>query len=108
MPVLLALKYGVASLTAYAYIRRFVKTPNAALIGALLYAFSGFQAYNVFFNHFHDVTAFFPLLLLALEQRVVDGRRGVSGNVTNVVGSVTNVWPFVGGILTEPAPIGGL
>lgn len=77
IPILLALKHAVAAVTAYAYIRRFVKTPNAALIGGLLYAFSGFQAYNVFFNHFHDATAFFPLLLIALEERVNNDRRGV-------------------------------
>lgn len=77
MPVLLCLKYALASLTAYAYIRKFVKNTDCALIGSLLYAFSGFQAYNVFFNHFHDVTAFFPLLLCALEDRINKNRRGV-------------------------------
>lgn len=77
IPWLLCLKTAVAALTSYAYIRRFVKTPNAAAIGAMLYAFSGAQIYNVFFNHFHDVTAFFPLLLLGFEMRVQDNRRGV-------------------------------
>lgn len=76
-PWLLCLKTAIAALTSYAYIRRFVKTPNAAAIGAMLYAFSGAQIFNVFFNHFHDVTAFFPLLLLAFEMRVQDNRRGV-------------------------------
>ena len=55
MPVLLCMKHGIASLTAYAYIRRFVRNPNAALIGGMLYAFSGFQLFNIFFNHFQDV-----------------------------------------------------
>lgn len=77
MPFLLALKFGVASLTAFAFIKRFVKRDEAALIGALLYAFSGFQAYNVFFNHFNDVTAFFPLLLITIEESVQKDRRGV-------------------------------
>ena len=77
MPILIALKHAVAAVTSYAFIRRFVKTPNAALIGCLLYAFSGFQAYNLFFNHFQDVTAFFPLLLIAIEERVNNNRRGV-------------------------------
>ncbi len=76
-PWLLCLKTGVAALTSYAFIRRFVKTPDAAAIGAVLYAFSGAQIFNVFFNHFHDVTAIFPLVLLALEMRVQDNRRGV-------------------------------
>ena len=75
MPILLALKFGTASMTAYAFIRRFVRNKNAALIGGMLYAFSGFQAFNIFFNHFHDVTAFFPLMLIAMEERINNNRR---------------------------------
>lgn len=77
MPWMLALKTSVAAVTAYAYIRRFVDNRDACFIGGMLYAFSGFQVYNVFFNHFHDVTAFFPLLLLSFEQLSQDKRRGV-------------------------------
>ena len=77
MPVLLALKHGLATLTAYAYIRRFVRSKEAALTGGLLYAFSGFQVYNIFFNHFQDVTAFFPLTLIAMEEHINRGRKGV-------------------------------
>jgi uncharacterized membrane protein YfhO len=76
VPWILGIKHGVAALTAYGWIRRFVKTPHAAAAGALLYACSGFQLYNIFFNHFHDVTAFFPLMLLAMEELVCHGRRG--------------------------------
>jgi len=76
LPFLLALKHGIASLTAYTYIRRFVKNKNAALIGGLLYSFSGFQLFNIFFNHFHDVTAFFPLMLIAMEESINNRRRG--------------------------------
>lgn len=77
LPFLLAAKHGMASLTAYIYIRRFVRGKNAALTGALLYAFSGFQVYNIFFNHFHDVTAFFPLMLIAMEENINYRRKGV-------------------------------
>lgn len=77
LPFLLAAKHGMASLTAYVYIRRFVRGKNAALTGALLYAFSGFQVYNIFFNHFHDVTAFFPLMLIAMEENINYRRKGV-------------------------------
>ena len=98
MPILLALKFAVASLTAYTYIRRFVKTPNAALIGGLLYAFSGFQAYNVFFNHFQDVTAFFPLLLIAMEERIVNNRRGVFA-ITVALMAVINYFFFSGEVV---------
>lgn len=88
IPYLLALKHAVAAVTAYAYIRRFVRSREAATIGALLYAFSGFQMYNVFFNHFQDVTAFFPLLLLAMEQRINENRRGVFALTVALLGLI--------------------
>lgn len=95
MPVLLALKHGIASVTAYAYIRRFVKEKNSALIGGLLYACSGFQAFNVFFNHFQDVTAFFPLMLIAMEENINKGRKGVFA-VTVAFMAVMNYYFFAG------------
>ena len=66
MGPLLILKFSFASLTAYAYITRFVKNKNYAVLGAFMYAFSGFSVYNIFFNHFHEAIIFFPLLLLLL------------------------------------------
>ncbi|MBO4523947.1 MAG: YfhO family protein [Ruminococcus sp.] len=95
MPVILAIKHGVACLTAYAYIRRFVRGCNAALTGALLYSFSGFQIYNVFFNHFQDVTAFFPLMLIALEECVNNQRRGTFALITALMACI-NYYFFAG------------
>ena len=66
------LKYVVASVTAYFYIKLFVKDSKYAVIGGLLYAFSGFQTTNLMFFHFHDVVAFFPLMLLGLELVIKD------------------------------------
>ncbi len=76
IPWLLCLKHGIASLAAYGYIRYFVKNQDIAVIGGLLYAFSGFQIFNIFFNHFQDVTAFFPFLLIAMEEFLKNHRRG--------------------------------
>lgn len=70
------LKYVVAGMTAYLYIRRFINNREWAVLGAVLYAFSGFQTTNLMFYHFHDVVAFFPLLLLAFETLIVNQRRG--------------------------------
>ncbi|MCQ2416570.1 MAG: YfhO family protein [Oscillospiraceae bacterium] len=95
MPYLLALKHAVAALTSYAYIRRFVRSREASMIGALLYAFSGFQLYNIFFNHFQDVTAFFPLLLIAMEQRINEERRGVFA-LTVAFMAILNYYFFTG------------
>ncbi|MDO5476656.1 MAG: YfhO family protein [Eubacteriales bacterium] len=70
MPYLMALKYGTAAAAACMWIRTQTRSDKAAALGALLYAFSGFQACNIVFQHFHDVTAFFPLYLLAFDRFV--------------------------------------
>ena len=73
---LLILKFACSALSGYLYIRRFTRTPEAARIGGLLYAFSGFAVYNIFFNHFHEAIVFFPLLLLSVELLITENRRG--------------------------------
>lgn len=98
IPWLLSLKHGIASLTAYCYIRRFVENRNAALIGGLLYAFSGFQLFNLFFNHFQDVTAFFPLLLIAMEELVNNNRRGWFALCTALM-AIINYFFFTGQVV---------
>lgn len=98
IPFLLAIKTGVSALTSYAYMRRFLKNTNACFIGAMLYAFSGFQAYNVFFNHFHDAVAFFPLLLLALEMNVQDNKKGVFALCVALCG-VVNYYFFISEVI---------
>lgn len=75
MGPLLILKFAFAALTAYFYIRRFTRTPEAASLGGLLYAFSGFSIYNIFFNQFHESIILFPLLLLSLELLITENKR---------------------------------
>lgn len=77
MGPLLILKFACAALTAYLFIRRFTRTPEAARLGGILYAFCGFSIYNVFFNHFHEAIVVFPLLLLSLELFITENRRGI-------------------------------
>ncbi len=77
MAPLLVLKFACAALTAYFYIRRFTKKTEAARLGGMLYAFSGFAIYNIFFNHFHEAIIIFPLLLLSLELLMTENRHGL-------------------------------
>lgn len=70
------LKYAFAGLFSYLYIHRFVKNKNTALIGSMLYAFSGFQCCNLVFYHFHDAVALFPLLLIGLEKLQTEKKKG--------------------------------
>lgn len=95
MAPLMALKLGLASLFAFMYIRRFVTKPQTALIGGLLYAFSGYSMYNIFFNHFHEAIVFFPLLLIGLEEAVVNKRRGLFV-LTVALNAFVNYFFFIG------------
>lgn len=72
MGIMYAVKYGIAGLTTFMFLRRMLKNPKYALFGALLYAFSGFQLTNMLFYHFHDCVALFPLLLYALDRLIKD------------------------------------
>lgn len=76
MAPLLCVKIALFSLFGFIYIRRFVTKPQTALIGGLLYAFSSFNIYNIFFQ-FQDAIIWFPLLLIGLEEAVINKRRGV-------------------------------
>lgn len=98
IPLLLAVKHGFASLTAYAYIRRFVRSKEASLVGAMLYAFSGFQVFNLFFNHFQDVTALFPLMLIAMEENINNRRRGWFAVIVAVMAAL-NYYFFTGEVV---------
>lgn len=74
-PLLMALKFGTGAVTAYAYLRQYLKTDLLAVSGALLYIYSTFTAYNLVF-HFLDIFALFPLLLLSMDQLTDKNRRG--------------------------------
>lgn len=88
-------KYMVAAVIAYAYLQRFVKNKDFAVIGAMLYAFSGFQIYNTFFNQFHDVVAFFPLLLIGMEELIQNDRKGLFA-IAVMINAMINYFMFVG------------
>ena len=94
----LALKYGVAGLTAFWFIRRYTCRTSYALLGAVLYAFSGFQAGNLLFNHFHDAVAFFPLLLIGLDKLTEEKKKGFFA-LTVALNATTNFFFFAGEVV---------
>ena len=95
MGPLLMLKFGCASLTGYIYLKRYTKTTQGAVLGGMLYAFSGFSIYNIFFNHFHEAIIIFPLVLAALDSYMYERRRGLFALA--VFGScLMNYYFFVG------------
>ena len=98
MGPLLILKFGCAALTAYFYIRRFTRTSDAARLGGILYAFSGFSIYNIFFNHFHEAIIIFPLLLLSVELLITENRRFTFA-LTVCACAVVNYYFFFGMVI---------
>lgn len=82
MPLLMALKYAVASLCAYIYIRRYVKRDAYAMIGGYLFGFCGFNACNIVFNHFTDSVAFFPLFLHLFDRLMDDNISDEEGRIS--------------------------
>lgn len=98
MGPLLILKFGCATFTSYLYLERYTKHPDYAIIGAMLYAFSGFSVYNIFFNHFHEAIIFFPLMLWALDEYMYERRRCVFA-VTVFLCCTVNYYFFVGQVV---------
>ena len=92
---LLILKLGCCSWAGYLFLRRYVRDKRYAVIGGLLYAFSGFSFYNIFFFHFHEAMIVFPLLLAAMDEFRATGRKGVVA-VSVCAAAVVNYYFFFG------------
>lgn len=95
MAPLFVVKFAVCAFTAYFYVARFVKDKRFAVVGGLLYAFSGYCIYNVFFNHFLDVVAFFPLILIGLEMLITEDKHGPFAAAV-ALNAIVNYWFFIG------------
>jgi len=110
MPFLMALKYAVSATCAFVYIRRYVHKYTYAMIGGYLYAFSGFNACNIVFNHFTDSVAFFPLFMLAFDNLMnapvkendkfkLSGKPFVLFSIMTAFMSVVNYYFFFGQVV---------
>ena len=98
MGPLLMLKFACAATTAYAYLKNYVNNPWYAVLGGMLYAFCGFSIYNIFFNHFHDVMVFFPLLLLAMDELMEHDTRGALAAAV-AINALVNYFFFFGEVV---------
>lgn len=92
------LKYGIAGLTSFMFLKRYVQNYKYALLGSILYAFSGFQLTNILFYHFHDVVAFFPLLLYSLDRLVIENKKGIF-LLSVALNAITNYYFFIGQVV---------
>lgn len=93
--VMAVIKHAVAALCAYLYLRRMRVGERAALLGAVMYAFSSFTLINEQFYHFTDVIALFPLLPLALEDAAGTGRHRGALALACGINALTNYYFYV-------------
>ena len=92
------LKYMVAGVASYLYLQRFAKQRQYAVLGALLYAFSGFQSTNLLFFHFHDVVALFPFMLIGLEE-LINKRKKTLFIFAICINCMTNYFFFISEVI---------
>ena len=101
IPYLLGLlyivKFALMGGFAYLYIRRFTKEARSAMLGGVFYAFSGFGLACLCFQ-FHDILVYFPLLMVALEQLVVEKKRGRFAAMV-FLSAILNYYFFVGEVV---------
>lgn len=95
---LLIIKFACAALSAYIYLKRYVENRTIAMVGGLMYAFSGFSIYNVFFFHFHEPLIVFPLLLAALDTFLYDKKRIVFA-LAVFTACIVNYYFFAGQVI---------
>ncbi|MBQ9461488.1 MAG: YfhO family protein [Clostridia bacterium] len=92
---MLMLKFALAALGGYTFLRRYVKNQNYAVFGAMIYAFSGFGIYNIFFNHFHEAMVIFPFMLAAVDEFIYEKKKGAVG-LAIFAASLMNYYFFAG------------
>ena len=95
MAPLLVLKFACTGVTAYVWLKTMVQKTESAVLGGILYAFCGFNLYNVFFNHFLEPVLVFPLLLWALDEAVLRKKGGVLA-LAVAASAVVNYYFFFG------------
>lgn len=95
IPWINALKYGVMALTSYLWLKRHTKNEEAAFMGSLLYAFSGYSGAVLVYNHFHDVCALFPLWLLCFDL-LMEKKKRIPYILMTMLMAIVNYYFFVG------------
>lgn len=72
MAIMTIFKMAGAGMTFYLYMRYMGASRRASKFSGIAYAFSGWTAWYLWFNHFTDITIVFPLMLLGVERILKD------------------------------------
>lgn len=92
--LLMLLKYAIGGLLFYVLLKKFFGYKDrTCLVGAIAYAFSGWNLYYLWF-HFADAMAFFPLLIIGIENCLKKQKGGLI-TISLVVLACCNYFMFV-------------
>lgn len=74
MPMVILLKFMAAGLFFHAFLRKLNIEPVAAIIGSLLFTFSGYMVINIHWYHYANYAVFVAIFLFCFELWFQDGR----------------------------------
>ena len=86
MVVLTVFKIAASGMTFFVYMRYLGASRRAAKITGLAYAFSGWMAWYLWFNHFTEVAIVLPLILLGVEMTIKEKQPWVLGGSLCLMG----------------------
>lgn len=89
--IVVAASMGVTAVGAVLYTRQYLKTNRAAFICGMLYAFSGFQLFNLCYQ-FMDMIAIFPFLLYAFDRLVTQRKPIFFALLLALSGFINNIF----------------
>jgi len=84
MPILNVLKVVLANATAILYFKDKFKKKELVFLSAFLYAFCGWMFDSLFFNHFIEVMAIFPLYLWSFDKVIAGEKKGLFCVMTTI------------------------
>ena len=86
MVILTVLKIAASGMTFFLYMRYLGASRRASKITGLAYAFSGWMAWYLWFNHFTEVAIVLPLILLGVEMTIKEKQPWVLGGSLCLMG----------------------
>ena len=88
------MKYAIGGLLFYILLKKYFKVSNKmSLLGAIVYAFSGWSLFYLWF-HYSDIVALFPLLFIGVERCLQERKGGILGLSIFLIG-ITNYFFMV-------------
>lgn len=88
------MKYAIGGLLFYILLKKYFKVSNKmSLLGAIVYAFSGWSLFYLWF-HYSDIVALFPLLFIGVERCLQERKGGLLGLSIFLIG-ITNYFFMV-------------